>query len=311
MRKIVVAVVAFALAAVACSNNDQPETAPSSAGPSTSSAGAPADPAACAQGGDIPYIEDGSLTIGTDNPAFQPWFAGTGTYGPWEADPANGAGNPASGQGFESAVAYAVADQLGFSEDEVTWVPVRFNESFKPGDKSFDLDINEISYSSQRASVVGFSDGYYDVSQALVTTKGSSVDSATTFADLKGAALGAQIGTTSYDYIKSNIQPDQDTKVYDTSVDVISALNAGQIDGFLTDAPTAYVNVLIGQVKDGVVVGQLPALGTQEYFGAVFQKDNPLVGCVNQAIAALRSDGTLSSLQKRWLKDVTFPEISQ
>ena len=197
------------------------------------------------------------------------------------------------------------------TQDQVTWVPITFNESFKPGDKSFDFDINEISYSPDRAQAVDFSESYYDVSPALVALKGTPIADATTFADLKGYKLGAQIGTTSYSYIVNNIQPDQQPAVFDRSVDVIRALSNGQIDGYLTDAPTAYVNVLIGQVKNGVVVGQFPAIGDQEYFGLVFAKGNPLVGCVNQAIEALKSDGTLDALEAEWLKDVTFPEITQ
>jgi polar amino acid transport system substrate-binding protein len=256
-------------------------------------------------------MSSGTLTIGTDNPAFQPWFDGTGTYGPWKAKPDSGTGNPASGEGFESAVAYAIGDQLGFTQDQVTWVPITFNESFKPGDKDFDFDINEISYSPDRAEAVDFSESYYDVSPALVALEGTPITEAKTFADLKGYKLGAQIGTTSYTYIVDNIQPDEQPAVFDRSVDVIRALSNGQIDGYLTDAPTAYVNVLIGQVENGVVVGQFPAIGDQEYFGLVFAKGNPLVGCVNQAIEALKADGTLEALEAQWLKDVTFPEIQQ
>jgi polar amino acid transport system substrate-binding protein len=256
-------------------------------------------------------LTPGTLTIGTDNPAFQPWFGGTGSFGPWQARPNQGTGNPASGEGFESAFAYALAEQLGFTEDQVTWVAISFNESFRPGPKDFDFDVNEISYNEDRDQAVDFSDSYYDVAQALVARQGTPIADATTFADLQGYRLGAQVGTTSFNYIVDNIQPESQPKVYDRSVDVITALNNGQIDGYLTDAPTAYVNVLIEQVDDGVVVGQFPAIGEQEYFGLVFEEGNPLRDCVNEGIAALRTDGTLEALESEWLEDVTFPEFQQ
>jgi polar amino acid transport system substrate-binding protein len=299
------AIAAFVGAACASSETE------TGAGP-TDAATAEATPSveACAKE-NLSLLTPGTLTIGTDNPAFLPWFGGTGTYGPWKAQPNSGTGNPASGEGFESAVAYALAEELGFADDEVTWVPITFNESFKPGAKDFDFDINEISYSDDRAQAVDFSQSYYDVAQALVAIEGTPITQATSFADLKGYKLGGQIGTTSYDYIVDNIQPDQQPAVFDRSVDVIRALSNGQIDGYLTDAPTAYVNVLIGQVKNGVVVGQLPAIGAQEYFGLVFEKGNPLVACVNEAIDSLKSDGSLAALEDQWLKDVTFPEIQQ
>jgi polar amino acid transport system substrate-binding protein len=309
MRKITLGVVSLAVLAAACSNNTDNGGSATPTGGATSAA--PIDAKSCAQGSDILYITDGELTIGTDNPAFQPWFAGTGNYGPWKANPSFGVGNPASDEGFESAFAYDLADQLGFTQDQVTWVPVNFNESFKPGQKSFDLDINEISYNPDRATVVSFSDSYYDVSQALIVKKDGPFANATTFADLKDANLGVQVGTTSYNYIVDNIQPSQKPQVYDKSVDVVAAFNNGQIDGWVTDAPTAYVSVLLGSSKDAVVAGQFPQIGDQEYFGTVSQLDSPLVACVNQAIAVLQEDGTLAALQKKWLKDVTYPEIQQ
>jgi polar amino acid transport system substrate-binding protein len=308
MRKFLIGLVASAVIGVACGSSDDDAGASGPTAPTTPSASASVDPCAPES---LSLLTSGTLTIGTDNPAFQPWFGGTGTYGPWKAQPNSGTGNPASGEGFESAVAYALAEQLGFTQDQVTWVPITFNESFKPGDKDFDFDINEISYSPDRAQGVDFSESYYDVSPALVALNGTPIADATTFADLKGSKLGAQIGTTSYSYIVNNIQPDQQPAVFDRSVDVIRALSNGQIDGYVTDAPTAYVNVLIGQVENGVVVGQFPAIGDQEYFGLVFAKGNPLVGCVNQAIEALKSDGTLDGLEAEWLKAVTFPEIQQ
>lgn len=309
MRKIILGVVSLAVVAAACSSNT--DTGGSVTPTSGSVSPAPVDAKTCAQGADIPYITDGKLTIGTDNPAFAPWFGGTGTYDPWKANPAFGEGNPASGEGYESAFAYDLATQLGFSKSDVTWVWIDFNALFKPGPKDYDFDVNEVSYNPQRATILSFSDSYYDVSQALVVKKDGPYANVKTFADLQDAQLGAQAGTTSYDYIVDNIQPSKAPKVYDKSVDVLTAFNNGQIDGYVVDAPTAYVNVLIGEAKGATVPGQFPQIGEQEYFGAVLDLDNPLVDCVNQGIAALTDDGTLADLQKQWLKNVTYPEIQQ
>jgi polar amino acid transport system substrate-binding protein len=299
MRKSLVIVGVLALLVAACGGN---------AAQPTSSGSAKGN--ACTKG-TMNLLTPGTLTIGTDNPAFQPWFAGAKGAGkpPWKSNPSSGTGNPYTGQGYEGAVAYAVATQMGFGRNEVQWVPVPFNNSFKPGPKDFDFYLAEVSITKERAQAVDFSEGYYDVQQALVANKGTPITQATTFADLKDEKLGAQIGTTSYRYIVNNIEPDQQPSVYDNSTDVIAALNAGQIDGYLVDAPTAYVNVLIGEAKQGVVVGQFPTIGEQEQFGLVLQKGNPLVPCVNEAIEALDSDGTLTALQKKWLKPITFPVI--
>lgn len=250
--------------------------------------------------------QPGTLTIGTDNPVFQPWFAGTGSYGPWTAKPNSGTGNPASGEGFEGAFAYALAEELGFTADQVAWEPLDFNESYRPGPKDFDFYVGQVEYTPERAEAVAFSTGYFDVNQALVANEGTPITEATSIADLAGYKLGAQIGTTSYNYIVEQIQPDQDPAVFDRSVDVIQALNNGQIDGYVVDAPTAYVNVLIGQAENGVVVGQFT---TEGYFGATFETGSPLVECVNQGIEALEGNGTLASLQEEWLADIDYPVL--
>jgi polar amino acid transport system substrate-binding protein len=302
MRKIVIGLAALLLVAAACSDDTS-----STAGSSTSTGATPATASEClTANADALHTAD-TLTIATDNPAFQPWFGGTGTYEDWKAQPNSGTGNPASGEGFESAVAYAVADQLGLSQDQVVWTPVNFNESYKPGDREYDFYIGQVSYSDERAQAVAFSDGYYDVNQALVANKGTPITEATTLEDLKGYKLGAQIGTTSYQYIVDEIQPDQQPAVFDRSVDVIQALNNGQIDGYVVDAPTAYVNVLIGQAENGVVVGQFANSG--EYFGMTFDSDSPLVECVNLAIAQLKADGTLDEIQAQWLESLDYPVI--
>ena len=248
-------------------------------------------------------VSDGKLTIGTDNPADPPWFGGAEKK-PWKIS------DPRSGEGFESAVAYAVADRLGFAKADVEWKVVPFNQSFKPGPKDFDLDINQISYTDQRATAVDFSDSYYDVNQALVTEKGSKIAGATSITDLKDAKLGAQIGTTSLSLIQDTIQPSQDPSVYDTSNDVISALKAKQIDGIVVDLPTAFY-ITAAELDNGVIVGQFPAGDEQEHFGIVLTKDSPLTPCVNDALAALKDDGTLADLQQEWLSDKASAPVLQ
>ena len=239
----------------------------------------------------------GKLTIGTDNPAFPPWFeGGTPSGSKWEIN------DPAKGQGFEGAVAYAVADQMGFPRAEVEWVVVPFDQSFKPGAKSFDFDINQISIKPERAKNVDFSEPYYDVNQALVALKGSTLTKATSLAEVKDAKLGAQIGTTSLDYINDEIQPSEKASVYNTNNDVISALKAKQIDGIVVDLPTAFFITAV-QVPNGTIVGQFPDAGEQEQFGLVLAKDSALTECVNEAVTALRDDGTLDSIQQEWLAD--------
>jgi polar amino acid transport system substrate-binding protein len=292
------------LAGVACASN-------SNSGSNTPSANSPT--ALNCTTSSLHLLKPGSLTIATDNPAFNPWFAGTKSApgSPWKADPNNGTGDPYSDQGYESEVAYDVASQLGLSKAQVKWVVVPFNNSYKPGSKKFDFYIGQVSYSPVRAEAVDFSVGYFNVQQALVANKGTPITNAKTFADLKTYKLGVQIGTTSYSYILNNIKPSSQPRVYDNSNDVIAALNAKQIDGYLVDAPDAFVNVLIGEAKHGVVVGQFPTIGDQEHYGLVFEKGNALVGCVNKAIQTLTSNGTLDTLHQKYLKDITFPVISQ
>jgi polar amino acid transport system substrate-binding protein len=286
----------------------------SACGKNTTSPGSGGSPSgnACAKG-NLNLITPDQLTMATDNPAFQPWFGGKKSPpgSPWKAQPNSGTGDPNTDVGYESEVAYDVAEQLGFAKGEVKWVAVPFNNSYKPGPKDFDFYIGQVSFSPERAQAVGFSVGYFDVQQALVANKGTPISKAKTFADLKPFKLGVQIGTTSFSYIKDNIKPAKQPAVYNSSNDVIQALNNGQIDGYLVDAPDAYVNVLIGEAKHGVVVGQFPTIGQQERYGLVFEKGNSLVGCVDHAIESLKSNGTLDKLHAKYLKGITFPEIKQ
>ena len=213
--------------------------------------------------------------------------------------------DPTSGQGFESAVAYAVADKLGFPKSEVKWVVVPFDQSFKPGSKSFDFDVNQISYTPQRAKSVDFSDSYYDVNQALVGIKGTSITKAKTIADLKSHKLGVQLGTTSYDYVNKNVKPDKKPAVYSNSNDVNSGLKSHGVEGIVTDLPTAYYITGAEQVPNSVIVGQFPTVGTPEHFGLVLAKGSALTPCVNKALADLKAAGTLASIQREWLSTKT------
>jgi polar amino acid transport system substrate-binding protein len=237
----------------------------------------------------------GQLTVGTDSPAYEPWFQ--------DNDPSNG-------KGFESAVAYAVAQQLGFTPDQVKWVKVPFNTSYKPGEKDFDFDINQISITAARAEVVDFSDGYYAASQAVVAMKDNDISGAQSLADLATYKLGAQTGTTSLTAIRDTIKPDSDPAVFEDTNSALQALRNGQIDGLVADLPTAFYMTSV-QLPGGVIIGQFqPVSGEQEEFGMLFEKGNPLVACVNEALAALKADGTLDQLEQQWLSsEVDVPVL--
>jgi len=226
----------------------------------------------------------GALTVATDKPAYPPWFENN---------------NPANGKGYESAVAYAIAKQLGFKPGQVHWAYEPFDASYAPGPKKFDFDINEISYTAQRATAVSFSASYYDVQQALVAVKGSPIVTRHSPAQLKTYSYGDQIGTTSLAFITGSIQPTSQPKVFSTLNDVKEALQTHQIAAFVTDTPTAqYISA--DEIPGSVMVAQFPSTG--EHYGLLFTKGNPLVGCVNKAIAKLKANGTLAALQKQYLQ---------
>ena len=259
---------------------------------------AAAAPAGCAKA-NLDLVKDGQLSIGTDNPAYPPWFAGGETKGrPWKIN------DPAKGRGFESAVAYAVARRLGFTKNQVNWVYTPFNKAIAPGKKSFDFDINQVSYSPQRAKVVGFSQGYYDVNQSIVGLKGKPISSVRSKNGLKKYRLGAQLGTTSYQYIVNSIKPSPSVKVYDTNDAAVQALKIGQIDGLVVDLPTAFYVTAV-QVPNGKIIGQFEAASGQERFGMVFRKGSPLIACVNNALANMKRSGVLKRIQQIWLAKVT------
>ena len=300
MRKLLTLLLVLALSVLAAGcGSDDDESSPAA----TTSASTEASAADCERE-NVVTIADGRLTIGTDNPAFEPWFGGGTPEGSdWEFN------DPATGEGFESAVAYAVADQLGFPKSDVEWVVVPFNNSFKPGEKNFDFDINQISVTDERDRAVDFSDSYYDVNQALVGLAGTPITEATTLAELADFQLGAQVGTTSLQYIQDTIQPSKEARVYDTSNDVVAALNGKQIDGIVVDLPTAFYLVGSGEVKNGAVVGQFPSTDGQEFFGILFPEGSPLRPCVNEALTTLRDDGTLAELQQQWLSEKTSAPV--
>ena len=302
MRKLatLALVLALSLVAAGCGSDDDDDDA----APATTEAAATTAAAADCSKESLELIEAGRLTIGTDNPAFPPWFeGGTPDGSEWEIN------DPSTGEGFESAVAYAVAEELGFAEDEVDWVVVPFNNSFRPGQKDFDFDINQISVTDERDRAVDFSDSYYEVNQSLVALEGTPITEAATLTDLAEYRLGAQVGTTSLEYIQENIQPEQEPRVYDTSNDVVAALNGSQIDGVVVDLPTAFFLVGSGEVENGTVVGQFPSTGGQEHFGMLFEEGNPLRDCVNVALDALRDEGTLAEIQQEWLSENTSAPV--
>jgi polar amino acid transport system substrate-binding protein len=226
----------------------------------------------------------GTLTVATDKPAYPPYFV--------KDDPTNG-------KGFESAVAYAVADQLGFKRSDVKWTVEPFNSSYAPGPKDFDFDVNQISITPARAKQVDFSSPYYTANQAVVALPGTSAAKAKSLADLKDASIGVQIGTTSLDAVNDEIQPSVQPKVFNNSTDVVTALKEDQVDAVVVDLPTA-LYVTAAQVPSAQIVGQFPAPGGDKW-GALLAKGSPLTPCVSKAIDDLRSSGELAKLNRRWI----------
>ena len=288
---LVLLALALALAGAACGSSDGDNVAGTETGEAPTGTTTATDP--CAKE-NLELVNPGKLTISTSNPSFPPWFIGP-NGGPW--DPT---GEPTK-KGYEAAVAYAVAEKLGFTDAEVEWAVVSFEQSFAPGPKSFDFGLQQVEYGAKRAQAVDFSDSYYQVNQALVAAKSSGIASATTIAELKDAKLGAPVGTTSYDYIVENVQPSKEPSVYNTLNDAVAALKAEQVDGIVVDLPTAFFVTSV-QAPNSKIVGQFPPVGEQGYFGIVLAKGSPLTDCVNQALAELREEGTLDSLQQEWLQ---------
>ena len=291
MRKAAAAALALLVVALAAACGST--TKSSSPSSSTSSSSCTKD--------SLNLVSPGKLTIGTDNPAYPPWYGGSPGHG-WKVS------DPYSGKGYESAVAYALAKQLGFSKSEVTWKYVSFDVAKAPGKKPFDFDFNQVSYSPARAKVVDFSDSYYDVAQGIVVNKGTPIANVTTVAGLKPYSLGAQLGTTSYQLITSTINPSKKPSVFPTNAGAVQALKNKQIDGLVVDLPTAFY-VTAAQVPGSKILGQFAAPPGGEHFGAVLEKGSSLITCLNKALGTLRSNGTLQQLDHTWLAKATGAPI--
>ena len=283
-----------------------PSVAPSTAASVPASVAPSATPDACAAA-NLKLTTAGKLTIGTDNPAYPPYYdIPAAATKPWEL------GDPTDGKGFESAFAYALADKLGFAKADVTWIVVPFDNSFAPGTKKFDLDINQVSFTADRAKAVDMSDGYYTLNQSVVALQANGLAKVTSIAGMKGFKFGAQIGTTSLDTINNVIAPTAAAKVYTTNDDAIAGLKAKQIDGLVVDLPTAFY-VTAAQVDNSVIVGQFPAPtgADAEHFSVVLAKGSSLTSCVNAAIAAMKADGSLDAITKEWLSDKASAPVLQ
>jgi polar amino acid transport system substrate-binding protein len=285
-RLLLALLAAVALLLAACGGDDS-----DSASSTKKTASTPAGPSC--EKADLDLVTGGQLTVGTDKPAFPPYF---------EDD------DPTNGKGFESAVAYAIADQLGFDKSEVKWKVVPFNASFKPGPKDFDFDVNQISINEQRKRAVDFSDPYYTAPQGVIAPKGSAAAGATSLSELADKTIGVQIGTTSLDAVNATIKPTKQPKVFDDSNAVVTALKQGQVDAVVTDLPTAFY-ITAAQVPSSKIVGQFSAPGGDTW-GALLEKDSKLTPCVSQAIDKLKSSGDLEKITQKWMgQSAGAPEL--
>jgi polar amino acid transport system substrate-binding protein len=272
LRLLVVALLAAALLA-ACAEEE-----PNASG--TGAAGGDASDEPSCDLADPPLVEEGVLTVATDRPAYPPWFEG----------------KPKNYSGFEGELATQIAERMNLP---IKWVVEPFNKSYAPGAKDYDFDINQVSITPEREQAVDFSDGYFNDNQGVLALEGSAIENATSLTDLKDAQLGAQVGTTSLTFIEDVIQPNKDVKVYDTTNDVKSALESGQLDALVTDVVTT-VYLRDFEIEGTVVVGQYP---TEEPFGMIFEEGNLLRLCVNQVLDEMKDDDTLDALQEEWLQD--------
>lgn len=237
-------------------------------------------------------LEEGKLTIATGNPAYYPWVI----------DDA-----PESGQGFEAAVAYAVAGEMGFSGDQVVWVRSSFDEAIQPGVKNFDFNLQQYSITPERAEVVDFSIPYYSAAMAVLTRAPVVENGAEpTLESLGGLIWGADANTTAVPMLSEVIAPERDPLLYGDNADVVEAMKANQIDAALFDLPTALYLAAV-TLDDGVILGQFPAERGQspDQFGLLFEKGNPLKSCVDAALETLKSNGTLAAIEAEWLSETT------
>lgn len=284
---LVVTAAAMTMAMAGCSSSDDdPTTSASGAPETTASADAGAAP-------DLATITPGKLTIATGEPAYEPWVVGDA---------------PESGEGFEAAVAYAVAEQLGYAAEDVVWVRSTFDSAIAPGPKDWDINLQQFSITDERKQAVDFSSAYYTTTQAIVTVEGSPLATATSIEELKAGTIGVASGTTSFTVADQLIGQDH-LSVFNNNDDVVLALQSGQIDGLIVDLPTAfYISAAV--LDAGLVVGQFESTEGGDEFGLVLQKDSPLTAPVTAAVDALREDGTLAELQQKWLSDaVSVPVL--
>jgi polar amino acid transport system substrate-binding protein len=284
MRALLCSAAVLACLVAACGGDDEPAATPAA---TTKQAAAP-----CSKG-NLKLYSDGKLTVGTDKPAYPPYF---------EDD------EPSNGKGFESAVAYAVARELGFEQSEVAWTVVPFNSSYAPGEKKFDFDINQISITPQRQKRVDFSVPYFQAPQAVLAPAGSPVIGATSLAALADAKIGVQVGTTSLDAVNSSIKPKSQPQVFNDSNDTVRALKNKRVDAIVVDLPTAFY--LVGaEVEDAKIVGQFAAPGGDQW-GLLLGKGSALTACVNQVLDKLRASGELDRLQDQWMGGEAAPPLS-
>jgi polar amino acid transport system substrate-binding protein len=258
----------------------------------SSSTATSAGAASCPKG-KLATQKEGVLTVATDKPAYPPYF---------END------EPADGEGFESAVAYAIAKQLGYPAAKVEWTVEPFNSSYAPGPKSFDFDVNQISITPPREKAVDFSAPYYTANQAVVALKDSEAAQAKSLAELRDAKIGVQISTTSLEAVEEEVEPSSKPEVFNSSNDVVTALKNEQIDVAVVDLPTA-LYLTAAQVPQATVVGQFSAPGGDQW-GALLEKESGLTSCVSQAVEALKSSGELEKITQRWMsKAAGAPEL--
>jgi len=256
------------------------------------------------------------LTLSTDLPAFPPWFVGDATEqypnepeggDPWTND-ADFSSDPYSGQGFESATAYAVAEAMGFDPEEVDWIPnTVFEQAFAPGEKAFDFHMAQIAITDERAQAVTFSDPYFESNQSVLALTSNDITNAASIDDLKAFKLGAAANTTSLAFIESGIAPDVEPSVFNDNATALQALQSGTIDGIVVDLSTAFF-MRDAELEDfdtpdpeGTIVGQFGPPAEPDHVGFVLELDNPLVDCVNQAIAQIQEDGTAQAILDEWI----------
>ncbi len=231
-------------------------------------------------------VEAGVLTIATGEPAYEPWVLNDA---------------PESGEGFEAAVAYAVAAQLGYDQSQVKWIRTTFDGAIAPGPNHFDFNIQQYSITEDRKKVVDFSSAYYKSNQSIVSFKGSKIEGVTSIADLqaKNPKLGAAVASTSLDAIENQLglKP----QVFNDNAAAVAALKNGQIDGLVVDLPTAFYLSAV-EVPNGIIVGQLEnSASADEGAGLLLAKDSPITSCVTQAVDAIRDNGTLAAITEQWL----------